>query len=87
MARTMWTEGAGSKWPRSTSEDKAGRWPNEQSEAKIKGKARCVDVRANIFSVRAVEEWNDIPANLKMATTVGQFQRLYKNLRENRPWQ
>lgn len=43
-----------------------------------------LDVRANFFSVRAVDGGNCVPENLKMAKAVTQFKKLY---RENQPQQ
>jgi hypothetical protein len=39
-------------------------------------------VRANFFSVRAVEGWKNIPVNIQMARIVGQFEAVQKSHRE-----
>jgi hypothetical protein len=36
-----------------------------------------LEVRENFFSVRAVEYWNNMPEDFKMARSTGHFKRLY----------
>jgi hypothetical protein len=37
-----------------------------------------LEVRANFFSVRVVDKWNDIPDKIKMSKNPGHFKRLYR---------
>ena len=51
------------------------------------GKDRLMPVRTqheyrrNFFSVRVIEEWNNLPDATKEAANVGQFKRLYRRYR------
>ena len=50
----------------------------------VDGKDRLLPVRTqhefrrNFFSVSVIEEWNNLPDNVKEAANVGQFKRLYR---------
>ena len=39
------------------------------------------EYRKNFFSVRVIEEWNNLPDATKEAANVGQFKRLYRRYR------
>jgi ribonuclease P/MRP protein subunit RPP40 len=52
----------------------------------VKPRAR-LEMRANFFSVRVCDSWNEVPDDIKMARSAGQFKQLYKKYRESRPRQ
>jgi Reverse transcriptase (RNA-dependent DNA polymerase)/Endonuclease-reverse transcriptase len=43
------------------------------------------DRRKNFFTVRACEEWNKLPPNVKKAKSIGQFKKLYKIFAASNP--
>jgi hypothetical protein len=43
-----------------------------------------LEVRTNFFSIRVVEDWNAIPADIKMAKNTLQFKKMYRTHRCSR---
>jgi hypothetical protein len=46
----------------------------------IKPKRGRLEVRRNFFTVRVIDEWNRIPANIKARKTASSFKAAYANL-------
>ena len=42
-----------------------------------------LDIRRNFFSARVVDNWNAIPTEIKLLTTISSFKSAYKKLRKN----
>jgi ribonuclease P/MRP protein subunit RPP40 len=48
----------------------------------IKPKSGRLEIRRNFFTIRVIEEWNRIPANIKARKTPSSFKAAYSNLRD-----
>ena len=50
-----------------------------QDPLNLKAKRFNTDVRKNFWSVRVVKPWNDLPSDIKHASSLGAFKSLYDN--------
>jgi hypothetical protein len=48
----------------------------------IKPKSGRLEIRRNFFTIRVIDEWNRIPANIKARKTPSSFKAAYSNLRD-----
>jgi hypothetical protein len=48
----------------------------------LRPQASRLEIRRNFFSQRVIEDWNNVPAELKQAKNVKYFKRGYRTLRE-----